>query len=129
VEALSVAELDDLIHQPLRLKIMAALYAEREAEPLEFARLKAITQATDGNLGSHLATLEKAGYVEILKDYVGKRPRTRVNISAAGRKAFRRHVDYLREIVEASTATSALKAPKKSDCTRVRPKGRLIPHA
>ena len=124
-----MAELDDVIHQPLRLKIMAALYAEREAGPLEFAQLKAITQATDGNLGSHLATLEKAAYVEILKDYVGKRPRTRVNISAAGRKAFRRHVDYLREIVEASTTTSTLKKSTKSASTRIRPKGRLIPHA
>jgi DNA-binding MarR family transcriptional regulator len=95
----SVAELDELIHQPLRLKIMAALHAE-QGEPLEFSRLKAITQATDGNLGSHLTTLEKAGYVEIAKDFVGKKPRTRVAMTPTGRKAFRRHVDYLREVVE-----------------------------
>ena len=93
-------ELDELIHQPLRLKIMAALHAERDAEPMEFSRLKAITQATDGNLGSHLATLEKADYVAIAKDFVGKKPRTRVSMTLAGRKAFRRHVDYLREVVE-----------------------------
>jgi DNA-binding MarR family transcriptional regulator len=97
---MSVAELDELIHQPLRLKIMAALHAERAADPVEFSRLKAVTQATDGNLGSHLATLEKAGYVEIAKDFVGKKPRTRVALTAAGRKAFRRHVDYLRAVVE-----------------------------
>ncbi len=95
-----VAEPIDLIHQPLRLKVMAALYAERDRQPLEFARLKAITQATDGNLGSHLVTLEKAGYVEIMKDFVGKRPRTRVAMTAAGRRAFRHHVDYLRALVE-----------------------------
>ncbi len=96
-----MAEPEDLIHQPLRLKIMAALYAERGAEePLDFPRLKAITQATDGNLGSHLTTLEKAGYVAIAKDFVGKRPRTRVTLTPDGRKAFRRHVDYLREVVE-----------------------------
>ncbi|OYX70317.1 MAG: transcriptional regulator [Caulobacter sp. 32-67-35] len=94
------AQLDDLIHQPLRLKIMAALYADREAGPVEFSRLKAVTQATDGNLGSHLATLEKAGYVEILKDHVGKKPRTRAALTPTGRKAFRAHVDYLREVVE-----------------------------
>lgn len=94
-----MAELDELIHQPLRLKIMAALYAE-QGEPLEFSRLKAITQATDGNLGSHLTTLEKAGYVEIAKDFVGKKPRTRVAMTPTGRTAFRRHVDYLREVVE-----------------------------
>ena len=95
-----MAQLDELIHQPLRLKIMAALYAERDGEPLEFSRLKAIAQATDGNLGSHLTTLEKAGYVEIAKDFIGKKPRTRVAVTPAGRRAFRRHVDYLREVVE-----------------------------
>lgn len=95
-----MAQLDELIHQPLRLKIMAALYAERDADPVEFSRLKAVTQATDGNLGSHLTTLEKAGYVEIAKDFVGKKPRTRVALTQAGSKAFRRHVDYLRAVVE-----------------------------
>ena len=95
-----MADLDELIHQPLRLKIMAALHAEPAGEPLEFARLKAVSQATDGNLGSHLTTLEKAGYVEITKDFVGKKPRTRVAMTPAGRKAFRRHVEYLREVVE-----------------------------
>ena len=78
-----MAELDELIHQPLRLKIMAALHAERDADPVEFSRLKAVTQATDGNLGSHLNTLEKAGYVEIAKDFVGKKPRTRVALTQA----------------------------------------------
>lgn len=95
-----MAELDELIHQPLRLKVMAALYAERDADPVEFARLKAVAQATDGNLGSHLTALERAGYIEILKDFVGKRPRTRAALTPAGRRAFRRHVDYLRELVE-----------------------------
>jgi len=79
-----VADSDDIIHQPLRLKIMAALSAEK-GQPLDFPRLKAITQATDGNLGSHLTTLEKAGYVAIEKDFVGKRPRTQARLTAEGR--------------------------------------------
>jgi DNA-binding MarR family transcriptional regulator len=95
-----MAELDEVIHQPLRLKIMSALHAGAGGEPIEFAQLKATTQATDGNLGSHLTTLEKAGYVKILKDFAGKRPRTRASLTPLGRRAFRRHVDYLREIVE-----------------------------
>ena len=102
-----MADPDDLIHQPLRLKVMAALYAQRGNEPLEFSRLKTITQATDGNLGSHLAALEKAGYVEIAKDFVGKRPRTRVSMTPQGRRAFRRHVDYLREVVEGASEADA----------------------
>lgn len=93
--------LDELIHQPLRLKIMAALYAERDGEAIEFPRLKRIVEATDGNLGSHLATLENAGYVAIKKDYVGKKPRTHVAATGKGRRAFRSHVAYLREVVEA----------------------------
>ena len=96
-----MAEPDEIIHQSLRLKLMAALHASA-GEPLEFGRLKALTGATDGNLGSHLATLEGAGYVKIEKDFVGKRPRTRASVTLAGGRAFRRHMDYLREIIEAA---------------------------
>ncbi|HEY1124317.1 MAG TPA: transcriptional regulator [Sphingobium sp.] len=96
------AQPNDLIHQALRLKIMAALSAAREDGPLEFNRLKALTGATDGNLSTHLSTLENAGYLGIDKDFVGKKPRTRVAISKAGLAAFREHMRYLREIIEAS---------------------------
>ena len=60
---LTMAELDDIIHQPLRLKIMAALNALPAAQGLDFAGLKKLTGATDGNLGAHIETLAKAGYV------------------------------------------------------------------
>ena len=93
-------ELDELIHQPLRLRLMTALYAERDAEPLEFTSIKRITEATDGNLGSHLTTLEKAGYITILKDYQGKKPRTRASITPVGQRAYRRHLGYLRALLE-----------------------------
>lgn len=93
-----MAEADEIIHQSLRLKIMAALHASRN-EPLEFPRLKALVGATDGNLGSHLATLEKAGYIRLTKDIFRKKPRTRVLITPTGGQAFRRHTDYLRRII------------------------------
>ena len=95
---------DEIVHQPVRLRIMAALNALPRREMLEFVRLKAITGATDGNLGSHLTTLEKSGYVAIVKDFVGKRPRTRVGITAPGRRAFQGHVAYLRDILEGEGA-------------------------
>jgi DNA-binding MarR family transcriptional regulator len=82
----------------VRLQIMSALIAS--AEPLEFSRLKAISGATDGNLGTHLTTLEKVGYINIHKDFSGKRPRTRASITRAGRQAFLHHLDYLRDIVD-----------------------------
>jgi DNA-binding MarR family transcriptional regulator len=91
---------DEVIHQSMRLKIMAALKVMPDDEPIEFTRLKQLFQATDGNLGAHLTTLENAGYVEILKDFVGKKPRTRVVMTRAGRRAFERHVAYLREILD-----------------------------
>jgi DNA-binding transcriptional ArsR family regulator len=95
-----VANPDEIIHQSLRLRIMAALHTEREGEGLEFNRLKALVGATDGNLGSHLATLEGAGYVALAKDFVGKKPRTRASITRTGERAFREHSDYLREIIQ-----------------------------
>lgn len=97
-----MSEPDELIHQSLRLKLMAALHAQRMEGPVEFSSLKSLTGATDGNLGSHLAALEKAGYVRIEKDFVGKRPRTRVAITGPGGRAFRAHLEYLREIVESA---------------------------
>ena len=91
---------DEIIHQSTRLKMMSALHSLRGSERLEFTELRALVQATDGNLGTHLATLEKAGYIEIEKDFVGKKPRTRVSITRSGRRAFERHVAYLREVID-----------------------------
>lgn len=94
-----MAELDDIIHQPLRLRIMAALTALPDAQGLEFSRLKKLTGATDGNLGAHIETLAKAGYVAVDKAFVGKKPQTTVTATAAGRGAFARHVATLQEII------------------------------
>jgi DNA-binding MarR family transcriptional regulator len=91
---------NEIIHQTTRLRILAALDAEPKGAQLEFARLKAISQATDGNLGAHLATLEKAGYIAIEKEPVGKRTRTLVAITAEGRRAFAEHLIFLRDIVD-----------------------------
>lgn len=93
---------DEIIHQSLRLRIMAALHASDGGDPLEFNRLKALVEATDGNLSSHLATLEGAGYVALTKDFVGKKPRTRAAITRAGAAAFRAHTAYLRGILDSS---------------------------
>ena len=93
---------NEIIHQSVRLKIMAALNALPSGEQLEFTRLKAIVQATDGNLGAHLVTLESANYIAIAKDFYGRKPRTRVSLTRAGRKAFAEHVAYLREILDGS---------------------------
>jgi DNA-binding MarR family transcriptional regulator len=95
---------DAVIHQPVRLKIVAALKPLPENEQLEFVRLKAIVGATEGNLGAHITTLEEAGYVEVEKDFIGKKPRTRVRLSKAGRRAFEAYVTYLRDIIATGSA-------------------------
>jgi DNA-binding MarR family transcriptional regulator len=96
-----VSEANELIHQSLRLKIMAALNASRQEGSLEFTRLKALVGATDGNLSTHLSTLETAGYVAIEKDFVGKKPRTRIAVTSAGATAYREHKAYLHSLLDA----------------------------
>jgi DNA-binding MarR family transcriptional regulator len=92
--------MDEIIHQPMRLKIMAALNALPGGQAIEFPRLKSIVEATDGNLGAHIATLETAGYVATEKDFLGKKPRTRIRMTPVGRREFARHVEFLRDIIE-----------------------------
>ena len=95
---------DEIIHQSLRLKIMATLNALPRGEAVEFTRLKALLKATDGNLGAHITTLENAGYAAVEKDFVGKRPRTRVALTRQGRRAFEDYVAYLRDIIDTRSA-------------------------
>jgi len=94
---------DEIIHQSLRLRIMATLNTLPKGEKLEFTRLKGLLKATDGNLGAHIATLENAGYVAVEKDFVDRKPRTRVAVTAAGRRAFEGHVGYLRELIDGTS--------------------------
>jgi DNA-binding MarR family transcriptional regulator len=91
---------DEIIHQSMRLRIAATLNALPAGEQLEFNKLKAVLHATDGNMATHLAALEKAGYIAVQKDFVGKKPRTRVSLTRTGRKAFDKHVAYLRDLLE-----------------------------
>lgn len=97
---------DPIIHQPVRMKIMAALKPLPPHDPIEFVRLKSIVGATEGNLGAHITTLEDAGYVSVEKDFVAKRPRTRVGLTKPGRRAYEDYLDYLRAIIAASEAAS-----------------------
>lgn len=90
---------DEIIHQPVRLKIMAALNTLEAGHWLEFVVLRSIVDTTDGNLGAHLSTLDAAGYVKIAKDFAGKKPRTRVKLSPHGREAFGQYVATLHAII------------------------------
>lgn len=79
---------------------MAALKALPVMESIEFVRLRRIVDATEGNLGSHIQTLEQAGYIAVEKDFADNKPRTRIKLTKQGRRAFEDYVAYLRGIIE-----------------------------
>lgn len=88
-------DVDRLIHEPARLILMANLYVVDEADFVFLARR---TGLTAGNISSHMARLEAAGYVTVEKGFVGKRPRTVYRLTDSGRKAlehYRRQVGGL----------------------------------
>lgn len=67
---------------------------------VDFATLKEQLQITDGNLASHITALEKAGYLEIRKQFIGKKPNTSYAATAAGKKAFAAHLDALEQLIK-----------------------------
>jgi DNA-binding MarR family transcriptional regulator len=92
--------LNETIHQPVRLRIMATLVALEPAVEVDFSYLRDLLEVTDGNLGAHLRKLEEAGYIAINKTFVDRKPRTFVAVTAAGRKVFRNHVAALELILK-----------------------------
>lgn len=96
-------DLNPIVHQPTRLRIMASLSALGGESKIEFTALRDLLDLTDGNLGTHLRTLEEAGYVRITKTFVGRRPCTFVAMTDEGRIAFQTHVRALEELIQHAT--------------------------
>ena len=86
-------DLDRLIHEPARLRLVTLLYVVDEAD---FVYLSAQTGLTDGNISSHMTKLETAGYVEIDKTFADRKPRTVYRLTKAGRTA----VDQYRATID-----------------------------
>jgi DNA-binding transcriptional ArsR family regulator len=93
---MSAPRFDELIHAPTRLSLVAFLAATTWAD---FAVLRDNLALSDSALSKQLTTLADAGYVEIRKAFVGKRPRTSARLTPDGRTAFDRHVLALQKIV------------------------------
>jgi DNA-binding MarR family transcriptional regulator len=93
-----MAELNEIIHQPIRLRIMAALVTLGPEEEVNFTYLRDLLEVTDGNLGAHLRKLEDAGYIKLNKIFVERKPRTFVSATKVGRKVFDEHVEALEAI-------------------------------
>lgn len=102
---MTAARFDELIHAPTRLSIVSLLAASEWAE---FKFIRDGVGLSDSALSKQLTTLEEAGYVEIRKGFVGKRPRTSVKLTRQGRSAFAGHVAALQKIVARSGANVVL---------------------
>lgn len=102
------AKLDEVIHAPNRLAIVALLASMEWAE---FSFLRDEVGVSDSVLSKQLSTLEAAGYVKVRKGHVGKRPRTWLQLTRAGRSAFDAHVQALKDIVAMADRPAAAIAP------------------
>ena len=90
-------QLDRVIHEKGRLAIMSMLAASPE---LSFTELRDALAMTDGNLTSHMRTLQESGYVALSKSYQDNRPLTTCSLTAAGKKAFTAYINLLEQIVQ-----------------------------
>ena len=96
--------LDTKVHGPVRLGVLTALQMDGQ---LDFTTLKKRLQVADGALGTHLRKLEDAGYVDGLKAFVGRRPRTTYRITRQGRRALDSYLAQMRQLLDALEATAA----------------------
>lgn len=94
-----ISKLNKHFENRVRLGIMSILMVN---ESIDFNSLKDLLDATDGNLASHLAALEKNGLIEVRKQFIGRKPNTSYSITDSGRKAFSQHLEYLEKLVNAN---------------------------
>lgn len=92
-------ELDRIIHERVRLAIVSALAV---SPSLTFNDLKKLLRITDGNLSVHARRLEEAGYLDCLKSFAGRLPRTEYRLTAAGRRALARYLDHMEALIHAT---------------------------
>jgi len=96
----AIDRLDRVIHEPARLKIMTHLYVVKSGD---FVYLMRTTGLTRGNLSSHMTKLEEVGYVEVIKEFVDRKPVTMLSLTDQGRKAF---LDYRKNMALALEGSS-----------------------
>lgn len=92
-----IEHLNKAFDSRIRLGIMSALMMN---EDVNFNFLKELLQITDGNLASHLKQLEEYKYIKVYKGFIGRKTNTNYQITAAGQKAFRAHLDSLEKMIK-----------------------------
>ena len=93
----STGDIDRLIHEPARFAIMANLYVVESADFLFLIRQTGLTR---GNLSSHISKLEDAGYLDVEKEFVNKKPHTMLHLTDEGRAAFRAYRQNMKKVLD-----------------------------
>ncbi len=91
-----IDNINKLFDHRIRLGIMSILMVNPD---VNFNRLKELLEVTDGNLASHIKALEKSEYIRVEKSFIGRKPNTKYIATAAGKKAFRQHIEALEKII------------------------------
>jgi DNA-binding HxlR family transcriptional regulator len=91
-----IENLNKVFDSRIRLGIMSALMVNTE---VNFNELKELIQVTDGNLATHLKTLEDNGFIKVQKGFIGRKTNTSYSITKAGEKAFKSHIDALEQMI------------------------------
>jgi DNA-binding HxlR family transcriptional regulator len=94
----SIPDLDRLIHERIRLGIVSALAANSS---LTFNDLKRLLKTTDGNLSVHARKLEEAKYIDCVKSFEGRMPKTEYSLTSTGRKALNKYLDHMEALIGA----------------------------
>jgi DNA-binding MarR family transcriptional regulator len=115
VEEIAVAQFNEIIHEPVRLRLMAVLMTLTDETRISFTALKEVLEVTDGNLGTHLSRLEEAGYILVEKTFVNKKPHTYLAVTARGRSAFSEHVEALQKILQVSLPVAQYRAARPTE--------------
>ena len=97
VELHPLADIDQVIHAPARLMVLTYLYVVTSAD---YVFLMHLTGLTWGNLSTHLTKLETAGYVEVEKEFKGKKPHSIVHLTDQGRAAFREYKRSMQQVLD-----------------------------
>ena len=92
-----IEHLNKIFDSRIRLGIMSSLMVNNE---VNFNDLKELIQVTDGNLASHLKTLEESGYIKVQKGFIGRKTNTTYSVTRAGEKAFKQHLDALEQMIK-----------------------------
>ena len=92
-----IENLNKIFDSRIRLGIMSALMVNAT---VSYNEIKELIQVTDGNLASHMKTLEDNGYIKVQKGFIGRKTNTTYSVSKAGEKAFKLHLDALEQMIK-----------------------------